>query len=65
MAIGVLGPLNGVINKTVSEIVDSQISSKVAKVLTVFVSSSFEAADSVLVKVRDWTKEDSPSAGSS
>jgi hypothetical protein len=56
MAVGILGPLNGVINKTVSEIVDSQITSKVVKILTTFVSSSFEAADSVLVKVRDLTK---------
>jgi hypothetical protein len=64
MAVGILGPLNGVINKTVAEIVDSQITSKVVKIITTFVSSSFEAADSVLVKVRDLTKEDSPSPGS-
>jgi hypothetical protein len=65
MAIGILGPLNGVINQTVGEIVDSQISSKVVKILTTFVSSSFDAVDSVLVKVRDLTKDDTPSGSPS
>ncbi|HTS63227.1 MAG TPA: hypothetical protein VMH28_14465 [Candidatus Acidoferrales bacterium] len=63
MAIGILGPLNDVINKTSSEIVDGQILSKLAKVINTFVSSSFDAADSTLVRLRDVTKPDPPASG--
>lgn len=59
MALAILGPLNGVINKTTTEILDNQISGKVAKVLGTFVTSSFEAVDSVLQSVQKLTKEES------
>lgn len=62
MAISILGPLNNIINKTTGEIVDSQLTGKVAGVLNTFISASFDAADSALVKVRDLTKEDEPAA---
>ena len=63
MAIGVLGPLNGVINKTAEEIINAQLSSKVAGVLTTFVKSSFEAVDSALKKVQNLTKEEPAPGG--
>jgi hypothetical protein len=62
MAIGILGPFNDVINKTAGEIVDSQVFPNLAKVLNTFVSSTFDAADSILVSVRDLTKPSPPSA---
>jgi len=62
MAISILGPLNDVINKTSSEIVDSKVFSKLAQVINVFVSSTFDAADSTLVKVRDLTKPAPPAS---
>lgn len=62
MAIGILGSLNDVINKTSAEIVDGQIFSKLAKVINTFVSSTFEAADSTLAKVRDLTKPEPPAS---
>ncbi len=59
MAIGILGPLNTVINKTAKEMADSDLLGKAAKVLNTFVTSSFEALDSVLAKVQDLTKDES------
>jgi hypothetical protein len=63
MAIGILGPLNGVIYKTTEEIINTQISSKVASVLTTFIKSSFEALDTVLQKVQNLTKEEPAPGG--
>jgi hypothetical protein len=62
MAIGILGPLNEIVNKTTAEIVDAQLFSKLAKVLNVFVNSTFDAADTVLVRVRDLTKPEPPAS---
>jgi len=62
MAITILGPLNDVINKTSSEIVDAKIFSKLAQVINVFVSSTFDAADTTLVKLRDLTKPVPPAS---
>ena len=64
MAIGILGPLNEVINKTAAEIIDGQISAKLAKIFNTFVNASFEAADSALVKLRDLTKKETTGEGS-
>jgi hypothetical protein len=60
MAIGILGPLNDVINKTASEVVDSHIFDNAAKILNTLVNTSFDAAGKALVKVRDVTKADPP-----
>jgi len=60
MAIGILGPLNDVVNKTAAEIVDAQIFSKLAKVVNTLVTSTFDVADAALVKVRDVTKPEPP-----
>lgn len=54
MAIRILGVINGVINKTATEILDSGIIGKMTDVVGTFLSSSVEA-------VRDLTKEDAPS----
>jgi hypothetical protein len=64
MAIGILGPLNDVINKTASEVVDSHIFDNAAKILNTLVNTSFDAAGKALVKVRDVTKADPPAAPS-
>jgi hypothetical protein len=60
MAIGILGPLNDVINKTATEVVDSHIFDNAAKILNTVVNASFDAAGKALVKVRDATKADPP-----
>jgi hypothetical protein len=60
MAIGILGPLNDVINKTATEVVDSHIFDNAAKILNTLVNTSFDAAGKALVKVRDVTKADPP-----
>jgi N-acetylglucosamine-6-phosphate deacetylase len=65
MALAVLGPLNDVINKTATEILDAEISKKTADVLSTFVTASFDAMDDVLKTVQDLTKEDSDGNGSS
>jgi hypothetical protein len=65
MALAVLGPLNDVINKTATEILDAEISKKTADVLSTFVTASFEAVDDVLKTLQDLTKEDSGGNGSS
>ncbi|MGA2735928.1 MAG: hypothetical protein ABSG65_00595 [Bryobacteraceae bacterium] len=65
MAISILGPFNDVINKTSGEIVDAKLFSKLASVLNTFVSSTFDAADSVLVSVRDLTKPNPPATPAS
>ena len=62
MAVSFLDPFNDVINKTSQEIVDSQIMSKISDVLTTFVSSSFQALDSVFVRLADFTKPTPPAA---
>jgi len=64
MALAVLGPLNDVINKTATEILDAEITKKTADVLGTFVTSSFEAVDDVLKTVQDLTKEDNGGNGS-
>jgi hypothetical protein len=60
MAIGILGPLNDVINKTATEVVDSHIFDNAAKILNTLVNTSFDAAGKALGKVRDVTKADPP-----
>lgn len=64
MAAGILGSLSAVINKTTGEIIDANIPSKVAGVITTFVTSSFEVVDAVLAKIQEITKEEPPSGGS-
>jgi len=64
MALAVLGPLNDVINKTATEILDAEITKKTADVLGTFVTVSFEAVDDVLKTVQDLTKEDNGGNGS-
>ena len=64
MAIGILGPLNDVINKTASEVVDSHIFDNAAKILNTLVNTSFDAAGKALVKVRDVTKAAPPATPS-
>ena len=59
MALAVLGPLNGVINKTTKEILDNEIPGRVAKVFGTFVTASVEAVNSVLQSVLELTKEQS------
>jgi len=51
MAIGILGPLNDVINKTASEVVDSHIFDNAAKILNTLVNTSFDAEGKALVMV--------------
>jgi hypothetical protein len=60
MSIGILGPLNDVINKTATEVVDSHIFDDAAKILNTLVNASFDAAGKVMVKVRDRTMADPP-----
>ena len=60
MAIGILGPLNDVINKTAKEMAEGPIFPDTAKILKTLVDASFDAAGKALVKVRDVTKADPP-----
>ena len=60
MAIGILGPLNDVINKTATEVVDSHIFDNAAKILKTVVDASFDAAGKVVGKIRDLTAANPP-----
>ena len=60
MAIGILGPLNGVINQTVGQVLSGNLLTDAAAVVNKFVSSSFDAAGSVLQSVADLTKPEPP-----
>lgn len=60
MAIGILGPLNDVINKTAKEMAEGPILPDAAKVLKTLVNASFDAAGKVMGKVRDLTAADPP-----
>ena len=60
MAIGILGPLNDVINKTAKEVVDSHIFDDAAKILNTLVNASFDAAGTAMGKVRDLTAATPP-----
>lgn len=62
MAIGILGPLNQIINKTAAEFIDKKISSGISDVLTTLVKTTFEVVDETLKKVQDLTKEEPPPA---
>jgi len=56
MAIRILGPFNDIINKTTTEVVDSQITSKVVGVLTALITSSVDVVDDTLKSIQDMTK---------
>ena len=60
MAIGILGPLNDVINKTAKEVAEGPIFPDAAKLLKTLVDASFDAAGKVAGKVRDLTAPDPP-----
>jgi hypothetical protein len=60
MAIGILGPLNDVINKTAKEMAEGPIFPDAAKILKTMVDASFDAAGKVMGKVRDLTAADPP-----
>ncbi len=60
MAIGILGSVNDIINKTTTEIVDSQVTTKVAGILTTLITSSFEVVDNTFKSVQDATKKEEP-----
>ena len=62
MAIAILGPLNGVINQTVGQVLSGNLLTDAAGVLNKFVTSSFDAAGSVLQSVADLTKPEPPAA---
>jgi hypothetical protein len=52
-----LNPFKKVINATISEVIDSQITADLSKVLTTFVDSLFGVVDETLIKVQDITEE--------
>lgn len=58
MSIQILGPLNAVINKTATEIVDSQLFGKTADVFNTFINAGFEVIDETVKKIQDLTKEE-------
>ncbi len=59
MAIGgILSSLNSVVNKTTTEMLDSELTSKTAGVINTFITSGFEVIDTVLTKVQSFTKEE-------
>jgi hypothetical protein len=60
MAIPMLGPLNKIINETTTELLNKQVNTAVADVLTTLVKATFGAADEVLKKVQELT-QDTPS----
>lgn len=60
MAISIIGPLNNVIYKTTTEIVDSEIIKKMAGVLNILVDSGFEVMENTLKTIQDLTKEETP-----
>jgi hypothetical protein len=58
MAVDLFGPVNKIINQTVTQIVDDQLPKKTANAVNSFVSAIFDAVDAGLKKVQDITKED-------
>ncbi len=60
MAIAMLGPLNKIINETTTELLNKQVNTAIADVLTTFVKTTFGVADDVLKKVQELT-QDTPS----
>lgn len=57
MAIGVLGPVNRIINQTASEILQTGVTRNVQQVLQRLIESSFDVVDEVLKRVAEMTKE--------
>lgn len=51
MAVKILGVLNGVINKTATEILEGQVINRMTDIVTTFLNSSVEA-------IRDLTREE-------
>ncbi len=58
MAISILGPLNDIIYKTTTEILNNQIPEDVANVVKTLVDSSVEVIDDTLKKVQDLTRQE-------
>ncbi|GAB4379501.1 MAG: hypothetical protein Kow0042_28970 [Calditrichia bacterium] len=58
MAISILGPLNEIINKTTGEIIDNEVTKKIAGVINTVVNSSFDVLEDTLKQIRDLTKEE-------
>ncbi len=56
----ILSPFKKIINATATEIIDSQLPTKVADVLNTLVISVFEVVDDGLVKIQDLTKSEEP-----
>ena len=57
MAIPVLGPLNKIINETTTELLNKQVNTALADVLTTFVKTTFGVADDLLKKVQALTQD--------
>ncbi len=60
MATNPLESVNKLVNTTVNEIVDSQVTNKMASIINTVVTSSVEVVDDILKKVKDLTKPEEP-----
>jgi hypothetical protein len=60
MATNPFESVNKLINATVTEIVDTDVTNKVASIINTVVTSSVEVVDDFLKKVKDLTKPDEP-----
>ncbi|MBI4377907.1 MAG: hypothetical protein HY578_02295 [Nitrospinae bacterium] len=58
MAIKILGPINEIINKTATAMIDNKITEDTAKVLNTLITASFDAVNETLKKVQDITKSE-------
>jgi Holliday junction resolvasome RuvABC ATP-dependent DNA helicase subunit len=60
MAIAMLGPLNKIINETTTELLNKQVNSAIADVLTTLVKTTFGVADDLLKRVQELTQDAQP-----
>jgi hypothetical protein len=54
---GLLTSLRKIVSDTTQEIIDSEISTKMASVMNTLVDAAFGAVDAVLAEIRDVTEE--------
>lgn len=57
IAMSVLGSLKKVINKTTTEIINSDITKKTGEVVNTFINTCIEVVDDILKEVKEFTKE--------
>jgi hypothetical protein len=60
MILTLLNSMTKIINVTTTEIIESEIHRKAGNIVAAFVNSSADAFEDVLLRVKDFTKEQPP-----